>query len=102
MGAKRFTPAGHRLAISTGADVSRIEISKRREARKWTQATEDAFHALACEEQELLADRGLEAPHYAGARVVLVSVLTPRVAEILKRLYAIESQPLGHARRPGC
>lgn len=93
MGAKRFTPAGHRLAISTGADVSRIEISKRREASEWSQATEDAFHALACDEQDRLAGRGLEAPHYAGARVVLVSVLTPRVDGVLERLYAIESQP---------
>jgi hypothetical protein len=93
MGAKRFTPAGHRLAISTGADVSRIEISKRREAPEWSRAIEDAFHALACNEQDLLADRGLEAPHYAGGRVVLVSVLTPRVDVVLERLYAIENQP---------
>lgn len=90
MGAKRFTPAGHRLALSTGADVTRIEITKRRETPEWSQATEDAFHALACDEQDLLADRGLEAPHYAGARVVLVSVLTLRVDGVLERLYAIE------------
>ena len=92
MGAKRFTPAGHRLAISTGADVSRIEISKRREAPEWSRAAEEAFHALACDEQDLLADRGLEAPHYAGARVVLVSVLTPRVDQVLARIYQLETR----------
>ncbi|MDQ0633348.1 late competence protein required for DNA uptake (superfamily II DNA/RNA helicase) [Arthrobacter pascens] len=93
MGAKRFTPAGHRLAVSTGAEVSRIEITKRREAPEWSRTTEDVFHALACDEQDLLMERGLEAPHYAGGRVVLVSVLTPRVDVVLERLYQLETQP---------
>lgn len=93
MGAKRFTPAGHRVAVSPGVDVSRIEITKRREEPEWSQAAEDAFHALACDEQDRLAERGLESPHYAGARVVLVSVLTPRVDQVLALLYQLETHP---------
>jgi len=93
MSAKRFTPAGHRLAVSMGAEVARIEITKRREAAEWSQAAEDAFHALACDEQDLLAERGLEAPHYAGSRVVLVSVLTPRLDAVLAKLYKLETRP---------
>ncbi|MFD0757690.1 hypothetical protein [Arthrobacter ulcerisalmonis] len=62
MGAKRFTPAGHRLVISPGVDVSRIELAKRREEHEWSQSAEDEFHALACDEQDRLAERGLESP----------------------------------------
>lgn len=93
MGSKRLSAAGNRLAISLGAEVTRIEITKRREAPEWSQATEDLFHSLACEEQARLAERRLESPHYAGSRVVLVSLLAPRLEQVLTRLARLELLP---------
>lgn len=92
MGAnKRLTPGGARLMVAPGVTISRIEIQRRREEPEWSRAHEDAVHALALAEQDLLAAQGLESPFYSGARVLLVSVLTPRVDDVLARLLELES-----------
>jgi hypothetical protein len=92
MGQKRQTPGGARLIVDQRSAVTRIEID-RRDIGECTQAQEDAVHALALAEDAKLEAIGWEQPFYAGMTVWLVSTTTPRVAEVLERLYAIESQP---------
>lgn len=89
MARKRQTPSGARLIVDQRPAVTRIEID-RRNIGECTPIQEEAVHALAVEEDARLEAIGWEQPYYAGVTVWLVSTPTPRVDEVLKRLYAIE------------
>lgn len=92
MAQKRQTPGGARLIVDQRSAVTRIEID-RRDIGECTPAQEEAVHALALEEDAMLEAIGWESPFYAGMTVWLISTTTPRLDEVLERLYAIESQP---------
>lgn len=91
MANKRQTPGGARLILDQRSAVTRIEID-RRDLGECTTTQEEAVHALALEEDAKLEAIGWESPFYAGMTVWPVSTTTPRVDEVLARLYAIEHQ----------